>query len=355
MARDPFQLRTTPPDLAIYEEFRKWFTLISLAASILTFFINAPFGRFNTGSTRNLVPWFNSPRWMVDGRRSWMVMEIVSPIMFLVGLVKSPLSFYKVPLPSPFSPQGVIVILFLVHYLNRAIINPLRTPSRSKAHLFVPSMGVAFNIANGYLMGSYLSSPYARIHLGGAYAFDRPSFRIGVLLWFIGFIGNVAHDEILLDIRRKAQVKKDKDDGEKKKQQGEYYGIPTGLLYTYISYPNYFCEWIEWLGLAIAAAQVPFPIDYNAIQKAPTVAAAASLVFGPIKETLLPLLYPKTWVEIVRNPATSFAPLLSPPWIFLLNEIAVMLPRAVNGHAWYKQRFGQSYPKERKAVIPFLL
>jgi 3-oxo-5-alpha-steroid 4-dehydrogenase 1 len=31
-----------------------------------------------------------------------------------------------------------------------------------------------------------------------------------------------------------------------------------------------------------------------------------------------------------------------------------LLPRALDHHRWYKRRFPE-YPKERKAVIPFIL
>ncbi|KAG6331669.1 hypothetical protein ID866_7417 [Astraeus odoratus] len=31
-----------------------------------------------------------------------------------------------------------------------------------------------------------------------------------------------------------------------------------------------------------------------------------------------------------------------------------MLPRALNGHSWYHDKFPE-YPKERKVVVPFLL
>lgn len=43
--------------------------------------------------------------------------------------------------------------------------------------------------------------------------------------------------------------------------------------------------------------------------------------------------------------------LLAPPWAFVLAEITSMLPRAVRGHAWYKDTF-KHYPSERAAVIP---
>lgn len=110
--------------------------------------------------------------------------------------------------------------------------------------------------------------------------------------------GNVYHDELLLSIRKKAP----------KRPDGKpHYGIPHGGLYTLISYPNYFCEWVEWIGFALACS--------------------------------------------VDGGAGGY---VSPPWLFVWSEVCVMLPRAVNGHRWYRAKFGD-YPRGRKAAIPFIL
>ena len=77
------------------------------------------------------------------------------------------------------------------------------------------------------------------------------------------------------------------------------YKIPRGGLYRWISVPNYFGEIIEWTGLALAAC------------------TPASLVF-------------------------------------LLFTIANLLPRALAHHKWYQEKFAD-YPKDRKAIIPFIL
>lgn len=54
--------------------------------------------------------------------------------------------------------------------------------------------------------------------------------------------------------------------------------------------------------------------------------------------------------------------LLSPPFLFLLAEFCPMFPRALTGHQWYHTRFGIQgdgkggrYPRDRKAVIPFVI
>ena len=303
-----------------FTETRKWFTLTSVIISPTLLLINAPFGRFTPKNQQSLL--------IVDGIKSWMVMELVSPLIFVYTFYTSPLSAEGTSIQWN-SPNTILALCFLVHYVNRAIINPLRTPSRSRSHIIVPLSAVAFNLVNGSLMGSYLSSPDARNFLS---ARSPTPFYAGLILWAFGFIGNILHDEILLNIRRKANSK-----GKGKAEAGEHYAIPQGGLYTLVSYPNYLCEWIEWLGFAIAASPFPFLLD--------TISTLS----------ISSLLDPKFYTTIINEPGYLFAPNLSPPWIFLISEVLLMLPRAYRGHQWYKSKFGNSYPRQRRAVIPFVL
>ena len=259
-------------------------------------------------------------------------MELVSPMTFVYTFYTSPLSGGTAPLQWN-SPNTILALCFLLHYANRAIINPLRTPSRSKSHIIVPLSAVAFNLINGSLMGSYLSSSEAGDFLS---ARSPTPFYLGLVLWAFGFIGNIVHDEILLNIRRKANIK-----GKSKAEAGEHYATPQGGLYALVSYPNYLCEWIEWLGFAISASPFPFAVD--------------SISTTSISSVFSSLLDPKFYITIINEPGYLFAPNLSPPWIFLFSEFLLMLPRAYRGHQWYKSKFGTSYPKERRAVIPFVL
>ena len=48
---------------------------------------------------------------------------------------------------------------------------------------------------------------YARMFLTKPYTFQRTSFYVGLGLWIIGFVGNIAYNEILLNIRKKAKAK----------------------------------------------------------------------------------------------------------------------------------------------------
>ena len=343
---------------------RKYFILGAMATFPVTFFVNAPFGRFSGGNgqggkgwmyvngaqlqftrrQRAKLNWSNLLHFL--GKVSWMLMEIISPICCALAFFASPLAMPTfVPIPL-YTGQKVLFSLFLIHYANRAIISPLRTPSRSKAHIVIPFAGGLFNVLNGTLIGSYLNSPQARIWLEGK---EKQWWWWGAItLWAVGFVGNVVHDEILLDIRRKhkkGQNKKKDDDAPKdkaKEQQGEHYAIPHGLLYEYITFPNYFCEWIEWLGFAAAASPAPFSLI-----TAVGLISPASLTYIPTIPTLLK--------EFIQTSPMFFMRFFTPPWIFLLNEVVTMFPRAYKGHLWYKEKFGDAYPKNRKIVIPGLL
>lgn len=211
-------------------------------------------------------------------------MEIVSPLGFVAAFVTSPLtrpwsSVRRFPLSPPaiyqmkyvvgfpipvLTPPGVLVVIYLIHYANRAIISPLRTPVRSKSHIIVLLSAVTFNAINGPLLGAFcsaLATPSGQKGLLGVPSVPQSNatFWLGVVMWLIGFGGNIWHDEVLLKIRRepKSEGRASSGPGSKegdRKSPKPHYAIPYGGLYKFISYPNYFSEWFEWTGYAVAGA-----------------------------------------------------------------------------------------------------
>jgi 3-oxo-5-alpha-steroid 4-dehydrogenase 1 len=77
------------------------------------------------------------------------------------------------------------------------------------------------------------------------------------------------------------------------------YKIPVGGFFKYISCPNLFGEMVEWIGFAIMAYSLQ-------------------------------------------------------SWSFALWACVNLIPRALEHHKWYQQKFAD-YPKERKALIPHVL
>lgn len=83
------------------------------------------------------------------------------------------------------------------------------------------------------------------------------------------------------------------------RQQGAGYQVPVTGWFEYVSAPHYLGEILQWTGFAIAAGNVA---------------------------------------------ALSFC-------IFTASNL---IPRGVAHHAWYQQEFGDKYPSQRRAVIPYL-
>jgi len=283
--------------------------------SALLFFIDAPHGRFHPSNTEPEITtgWlkslWKSTNMTVNGQWGWIIMELPAPIVFC-GVFWNETHTKRQMISDFRSPSSLLAGLYVMHYINRALISPLRTTSRSPSHLAVFVMAILFNILNASLIGEYIGAlNNAPDPLIGTLP-HLPAFLSGLFLFVAGFISNVWHDEVLLRLR------KTRDSS----SQGRY-KIPHGGLYRFISFPNYLSEWLEWTGYAIATTSLA---------------------------TLVSPSYIKPYGLGLRGWYT-------PPWMFVAAEIAVMLPRAIRGHHWYLTRFGEKYPPGRKAVIPFLL
>ncbi|CCF38199.1 steroid 5 alpha-reductase [Colletotrichum higginsianum] len=78
----------------------------------------------------------------------------------------------------------------------------------------------------------------------------------------------------------------------------KHYRIPEAMLFRYMLYPHYFCEWVEWFGFWMASG----------------------------------------WSV--------------PGRAFLLNEIFVMFPRARSGRRWYVDQFGEEKIRKKWTIVP---
>ena len=97
--------------------------------------------------------------------------------------------------------------------------------------------------------------------------------------------------------------------------------IPRGGAIELVSGANFLGEILEWTGFAIAA--------YTPLKLTGALATFQSI----------PLL----------------GILVSPPVAFALFTASNIGPRALEHHRWYVETFKKAYPKDRKALIPFLL
>ena len=166
----------------------------------------------------------------IDKRTGWIIMEI--PILLVVG------GFYWVG-HQPINTSVVMVIAFMAHYFNRAIIFPHRIKVKGKT-MPIASMllSMLFYLINGYIIGYYFG------HLQSypiEWLYD-PRFIIGLSLFITGFIINIQSDNILINLRKPGETG---------------YKIPKGGCFRWVSCPNYMGECIEWIGFAIMSWSIP--------------------------------------------------------------------------------------------------
>lgn len=203
----------------------KQFTWAWIAVAVLAFFYllrkNAPYGRHI------------QPGWgpTLDNRLGWFLMEFTVVVVFVAALCWEQ--------PPAFGPVWVFAGCFLLHYLNRGIVFPLRLRTAGKRMpLVIMLSAVGFNLANGFLLGYYFAH-FADYPAG--WWFD-PRFLGGLALFWTGLGINWQSDNILIRLRKPGATG---------------YAIPRGGLFEKISCPNHFGEILEWAGFALMSWCLP--------------------------------------------------------------------------------------------------
>jgi hypothetical protein len=246
----------------LVHEFSLYWIFFAVALFPLLLFVKQPYGRHIRKG------WGLS----ISNRVAWIIMEIPALVIF------ASIFFY-------FQNYSSIVLLpfllWVIHYIHRTIIFPLRIKTKGKfMPIIIVVFGFFFNMVNASINGLSLQNHKPEI--------IEPSdfYRIitGLVFFIGGMIINIYSDSQLIHLRKNSSTT---------------YQIPRKFLFEWVSCPNYLGEIIEWTGFAIIA-----------------------------------------W----NSAALSFA-----VW-----TIVNLLPRALNHHKWYKEKF-IDYPDKRKAIIPYLL
>jgi len=177
----------------------------------------------------------------------------------------------------------VFLVLFQAHYIHRGIIHPIIMRYSSPTVPLGITLGGFFpNAMFHFLCADFIgNAKYA-----DNYHYD-PRFIIGLVLFIIGYIINKWADWKLRELRKQRS----------KNSYAGYY-IPYGGMFELVTCPNYFGEFVEWFGWALA-----------------------------------------TW---------SLAGL-----VWFLFGVATFFPRSWHNHKWYQQQF-ENYPSNRRAMIPFI-
>ena len=197
---------------------------VALIVHVTMFFIKAPFGRHTSEK------WGRS----VDNKLGWFIMELPSLSIMVYFLFRG--------INADSSYVWILFVLWIIHYINRTFIYPLRIkPTPKKMPVFIVGSGIFFNIVNAGLNGYYLSE-LAPPALYDYHWLVSTNFILGIILFFGGMFINWKSDTILISLRKRGEIG---------------YKIPKGFLFDFISTPNLFGEIIEWTGFAIMAWNLP--------------------------------------------------------------------------------------------------
>jgi len=193
-----------------------WFITAFPIFFILYFIMDAPFGRLQGSLSFFLL----SPK------LGFFLFEFPALIMLPVYYYYGRKDF----------ANTVVLGLWLVHYINRAIVYPLLITTKKK-NMGVATViaGILFQCVNCYLLGMrFFGYTHHKEPLITNYNF---SFWNGLGMFWVGFFINLHSDHILRELRRKSTG----------------YVIPRGGFFEYVSCANYFGEIVEWCGFAIIA------------------------------------------------------------------------------------------------------
>lgn len=208
-------------ELLFYTLLLVSFGLSSLFIFIILFYITAPYGKHvkeNWGPT-------------INNKAGWFFMELPTIILYIFFFLIGQRTTEIVP--------TVFLLIWLTHYIHRALIFPFLLRGKSKMPVLIMLFGLIFNLINSYLQSRWINTfaePYPNSWL------ISPIFIIGLIIFFTGFIINIHSDYIIRNLREPGETE---------------HKIPQGGMFRWVSSPNYLGEIIEWLGWAILTWSIP--------------------------------------------------------------------------------------------------
>ncbi|OJD18888.1 hypothetical protein AJ78_01143 [Emergomyces pasteurianus Ep9510] len=314
-----------------------------------------------------------SSRLNFPGRYAWLCMESVGALNLLYTLYTGTSRFPDDQLPIW---HKIVACLYVLHYLNRAVITPLfLAPSMSPIHLIIIVTAALFNYLNssciaGWLLGygtpilGSTAPPPEPTHISSTSNFSTKYFPaaylpyIGLFLFVIGAYGNIKAEGTLFRLRREEvdnnnsntnnhnkidyNTNKTNPPQNPKNKYDKVYVLPppTGWFRT-ILFPHYVLEWLEWFGfLLIGFSITPGP-------SATTTASPAAFTTTP------PLALAPYYTLIAKLLDKWGLPFPLPAIAFLVNAISTTAVRASWGRKWYVDRFGADRVGKRGAFVPY--
>ncbi len=202
-----------------FDEILIGMSILAIFVFIALFFVKAGYGRFV------------SRKWgaLVNNKLGWVLMEApVFILMLMLWLSSDRVCSW---------PHIILLLLFEVHYLQRAFIFPFLIRGKGKMSVLIILMGFIFNSVNAIMQGGWIFyvSPEDYYTFSWLYS---PQFIIGTVMFVFGMVVNMNSDHIIRHLRKPGDT-------------SHRHYIPKGGMFRYVSSANYFGEFIEWAGFAV--------------------------------------------------------------------------------------------------------
>lgn len=170
-----------------------------------------------------------------------MINQRVAHILsdFPAGVVLITVLYAAVPHGRRTAPSIVLLLLWLAHYVHRGLLHPLLMRYSDK--------GTPLGICLGGMLPNCTFASAVALHLAFTdypsplYFYD-PRFLIGCVVFVIGYVINRWADFRMRALRAATP-------------RGTY-AVPRGGLFEVVCCPNYFGEFVEWAGFAIATSSL---------------------------------------------------------------------------------------------------
>jgi 3-oxo-5-alpha-steroid 4-dehydrogenase 1 len=174
----------------------------------------------------------------ISNKQGWLIMEAAVSISMIILWACSGRTSDVVPL--------IFLILFQVHYIQRAFIFPFLLVGKSKMPVSIVAMGFSFNLINSVMQGGWLFYLSPEGYYGeGLSWLSTPQFIAGIALFLSGFTINLHSDYLIRKVRRINRGKEKR------------HFLPEGGVFNYVTSANYFGEIVEWTGFAILTWSLP--------------------------------------------------------------------------------------------------
>ena len=205
-----------------YNIFLAVMAAIALVVFVALYFVEAGYGYlFN--------PKYGFP---VPNKVGWVLME--SPVFFAMVAL-----WYLSDYGMQVAPL-VLCLMFELHYFQRSFIFPMLMRGNSKMPIGVVLMGMIFNTLNAVMQGGWIFyyAPEMGYYDGWM---SKPYIYIGAAVFLFGMVTNIHSDYVIRHLRKPGDTK---------------HYIPKGGMFRFVSSANYFGEFMEWVGFAIASWSV---------------------------------------------------------------------------------------------------